>query len=107
MRIWLDDERDPKDDFVQTKFGSNHNDVWAKTAQEAINLLETGKFSAISFDHDLGTDLSGLDVAHWIEKHAFERTISRLDWSVHSMNPIGKKNIESTMKNADKFWNTF
>jgi hypothetical protein len=106
MRIWLDDERDPKNAFIQAKFGSKSNDVWAKTAEEAINLLESKRFIAISFDHDLGTEKTGLDVARWIEEHAFNRTLNKLDWSIHSMNPVGKENIERTMKNADKFWNS-
>lgn len=106
MRIWLDDERNPKDPFIQAKFGSKFDDAWAKTAEEAIDLLKTGQFFSISFDHDLGTEKTGLDVAHWIEENAFNRTLHKLTWSVHSMNPVGKSNIERSMKNADKFWNS-
>jgi hypothetical protein len=43
MKIWLDDERHEPVGWVR-----------AKTAPEAIELLETNKVSEISLDHDLG-----------------------------------------------------
>ena len=43
----------------------------------------------VSFDHDLGFGINGYDVAKWI----VENEIPIAGFTVHSMNPIGAKNI--------------
>lgn len=58
----------------------------------------------ISFDHDLGRNLSGYDLAKYIEKWAFHNLMNRITWEIHSANPVGRKSIEMAMKNADKYW---
>lgn len=104
MRVWLDDVRPmPKEGF----------DIWVKTAEEALELIESGQVSFMSFDHDLGFNMktmrcdnvkSGYDVAKRVEQLAAEGTLRRFGWAVHSMNPTGADNIEMALKAADRFW---
>lgn len=97
LRIWLDDERPMPKDY----------DMHIRSASETINLLKEGKVDFISFDHDLGNDEdgTGYDVAKFIEEQAFNKQIEPIGWAVHSANPVGRNNIISSMRNADKFWN--
>lgn len=94
MRLYLDDLRDMPPSF----------DHCARTASEALALLRTGRVSFLSFDHDLGTEETGYTVASWIERAAFDGTLARLGWAVHSANPVGRANIEIAMRNAERFW---
>jgi hypothetical protein len=90
MKLWLDDERDPTDPFIQSEFGATGDEVWVKTASQAIDRLRNCKVTSISLDHDLGPDAGdGYQVACWIEKNA--NNIGRMNWYVHSMNPVGAK----------------
>ena len=77
--------------------------VWVKTAEEAITILREGKVIFISFDHDLGTELDGHDVATEIERFVHDGMIRMPEWAVHSANPIGKAEIAAAMKSAEKF----
>lgn len=104
MKIWLDDERDPTEPFIQKNFGANGNEIWIKTAEEAMELLKSKEVTYISFDHDLGTILSGYDVAKCIEELAFQNQIPRLQYCVHTMNPLGRLNILQAMRKADEYW---
>jgi hypothetical protein len=94
MWLFLDDIRMPP------------SDEWhvVRSAVVAIELLKTGKVERISFDHDLGSDISGYHVANFIEQMAVEGKIAPLDWSVHSANPVGRANIERAMESAERFW---
>jgi len=106
IQIWLDDERDPADGFIKKNFGSHGNEIWIKTAQEAISLLKQGNIDFISLDHDLGPPEagSGYDVAKWIEEAAFNKQIKPLKWKIHSANPVGAKNMTQALKSAERFW---
>ena len=104
IEIWLDDERDPNDPFVQKEFHSRPGMIWVKTADKAIELLNGGNVSYLSFDHDLGLGQTGYDVAKYIEEQAFNGKLSRLMWAVHSANTVGQKNIIFAMKKAEEFW---
>lgn len=106
VKLWLDDERDPKDPYIQSEFGAEGDEVWVKTAQSAISYLKMGNVESISLDHDLGPNAgSGMDVAKWIEENAFKAILPRLVWAVHSMNSVGRNNITKAMQKADEFWN--
>jgi len=94
MWLFLDDIRMPPD-------GNWHV---VRTATEAIEFLKTGKVERISFDHDLGTDITGYHVANFIEQMAAEGRLARLDWQIHSANPVGRANIQRAMESADRFW---
>ena len=90
--IWLDDERSisnqwifhTEDDAEFIKFTCVADLIaWYKTKANEYDKI------FISFDYDLGSSLTGYDAAKYIvyNKH-------RLDgFSVHSMNPVGTKNI--------------
>lgn len=79
---------------------------WCKTPKEAIELLNTGKVEEISFDHDLGLPEpeNGHMVALYIENQAYFGKIPRLNWKIHSANPVGEQNIQIAMISASRFW---
>jgi len=106
IELWLDDERDPNDNFIKEEFGSRDGMIWVKTAWAAISRLKDNNVSFISLDHDLGPAGAGTGyvVAKWIEEQAFNGTLNKLDWSVHSKNTAGTKNITFAMMNANKYW---
>ena len=85
IKLWLDDNRDPKDPKIQNLFGSTGDEVWVKTMDEAIKYILQGNVEFISFDHDLDnegenpSEKTGYDLANWIEEKAFDGTL----------NPIG------------------
>jgi len=101
MKIWLDDQFDELE-----KRYPPIGWVGVKTAQEAIQMLQSGNVEAISLDHDLGTEEAGTgyQVARWIEQAAFEGTLKRLDWHIHSANSVGEANMTYALNNADRFW---
>ena len=96
MKIWLDDERPMPDGF----------DVHARTFDEAISFIENNDVELISFDHDLGAEENGTgyDVANWIEAEAYLGMLPKIEWRIHSGNPVGRDNIRRAMENADKYW---
>lgn len=96
MRVWVDDIRIMPNDY----------DVWAKTYDEAIQFLKTKKVTHISLDHDLGVvgEKTGYDIALWIEVNAYYGILDSFTYSIHSANPVGAKNIEDAMRNAERYW---
>lgn len=96
IRLWLDDVRDP---FEHGHIGW----VWAKTANDAIALLETGLVVEASLDHDLSIEATlgqweneetGYDVVCWMEEHNVWPVNGT---RVHSMNPAGKQRMEQVI----------
>lgn len=92
MLIFLDDLRHPP-----------AGATLCRTAEHAIALLESGKVTCISFDHDLGTEQTGYSVAKWIEERVAEGKFPMPDWRIHSANPVGRKNIQAAMESAARF----
>lgn len=107
IKLWLDDVRDPPDDSWTI----------ARTAKEAIGILETGDVREASLDHDLGMVVlpatdgtvvlateclapSGYEVAVYIEQMA--STGHKIPGVVkcHSANPVGKQRIEAALRSA-------
>jgi hypothetical protein len=86
--MFLDDERDPA--------LHHHYDVIARNYDEAINAITAkGLPKYISFDHDLGPGLNGLDVAKYMVDHMIVNSITKpFGYYVHSQNPVGRDNIE-------------
>ena len=90
--IWLDDERSisnqwmlhAKEDVEFIKFTCTVDLIlWYQTKASEYDKI------FISFDHDLGSGLTGYDAAKYIVENEH-----RLDgFSVHSMNPVGAQNI--------------
>lgn len=93
--MWLDDER-------PMPSGYTHH---VKTANEAIELLKTGKVVTCSLDHDLGDgNGTGYDVAKWIEQQAHAGMLPKIRCKVHSQNPAGARNIKLALQSAYKAW---
>jgi len=100
--IWVDDVRPIPEEYVE-KFGRDMCSVCA-TYDEAIRILSILEYRVffhgeiyISLDHDLGDDKSGYDVAKWIVENQFPLT----GFKCHSMNPVGRKNIEQLLTHYD------
>lgn len=87
--IWVDDTRPiPKVPY--------ENCYWAKTYKEAISFITNNIRPAdslvVDLDHDLGSKKSGYDVAKWLVQNSYQGA-----FKVHSMNPVGAKNIRDTL----------
>jgi hypothetical protein len=94
MKVFLDDVRDCPDGWVL-----------CRTAEEAIDMIRTGDVTKISFDHDLGTELTGYDVAKEIEYLVANGEIKDVpEWYIHSQNPVGARNIMMAMIGAEKLF---
>ena len=107
-KLWIDDIRPIPDDF----------DIWAKSAEEAVEAFTKYKITHVSFDHDLGDvietsgllvlwdehEKTGYDVAMWVERQAYLGKITPFTYKIHSANPIGVEKIAGAMKNAERYW---
>lgn len=89
MKLWVDDVRQPSSDWE-----------WVKTFEQAVDFYKSNhtQIDKISLDHDLGENTkSGYDFLKWM---IYEFGIMPKDpnaISVHSMNPVGRKNMEDTL----------
>lgn len=99
MRLWLDDIREP---WRHGCLGWH----WVKSAQEAIEVLKTGRVEEASLDHDLselrtlGQDdgsATGYDVVCWMEAN---NVWPSLGTRVHSLNPVGRQRMEEVIERA-------
>ena len=114
--LFLDDERVPSDvTWVPIGTGKSFHESrgapWeiVRSYDEAINwVLKNGIPNVISFDHDLGWDeqdrvigKTGYDFARWLVEYDLDTNTMPVDFSftVHSMNPIGARNIKSLLDN--------
>jgi hypothetical protein len=102
-KLYLDDIRTPDDPTFMIVRTVND-------AQKLIHLLGVPTF--ISFDHDLGMDdegnlvLSGYDFAKWLVEMDMEGIfilVEDFDFTVHSQNPVGAKNIREYLNNYLSF----
>lgn len=58
----------------------------------------------ISFDHDLGIGKTGFDCAKYLIEYMMDQNITtKIEYYVHSANPIGKQNIISIISNFNNF----
>jgi hypothetical protein len=95
LSLWLDDERPMPEGF----------DIHARTANKAVEFINSGEIAIVSLDHDLGDgNGTGYDVAKYIEESAFNGKIPRMEVRVHSANPVGRMNIQRCINNAYRFW---
>jgi hypothetical protein len=97
-KLFIDDLRDPPDDSW----------IVVRSHKEAIGYFSNhGIPDAISFDHDLGLEETGYDTAKWIVEQVIDKTLDiplGFVYKVHSMNPVGKQNIESLLVNFTKYY---
>ena len=100
-QLFLDDERFPVKE-----------DEWliARNIEEAKQLIKKhGCPNVVSLDHDLGFDTkadairpTGCDFVKWLVEECITNAIEmppNFKFTSHSMNPVGKKNIESLLAN--------
>lgn len=131
--LFLDDLRPLSAVNLQTqrypgywKTATNYNEFC--TAVVCI-VKETGQLPQfISFDHDLAIEhyvaemfdknsveynkkyetfkeKTGMDCAKWLVEFCLDNNLPMCDFQVHSMNPVGKKNIESYLWNFKRSQN--
>lgn len=95
MRLYIDDER-----FPQT----NHNWNIVRNYDEAIEFMnERGCPDYVTFDHDLGDQKTGYDIAKWMVEKDLDShgkfIPENFTFNVHSANPAGRANIVSLLSN--------
>lgn len=89
IKIWIDDVRTPPKNYI-----------WCKDAETALRIIDyyshynnENEIVEISFDHDLGEEMSGYDIA----KYLVEYEIPIKGFRIHSANPVGRFNIEQLL----------
>ena len=88
-RLYLDDLRPTPEGFDRVY-----------NYEEFVAYLERkGLPDFISFDHDLGEDLSGYDCAKYLVDYCLAHQLPLPNYQVHSQNPVGKENIERLLEN--------
>ena len=98
MKIWIDDLRNPRQH-------GKPDYLWFTEPDMVMSFLDQNIITAISFDHDLGEGrLTGYDIAKYIEELAATGRHQRIEWTIHSSNPVGRTNIELAMMQADRYW---
>ena len=113
-KLFLDDQRMPADAgfYTGNKLFFDYIFVIARSSREAKELIEErGCPEFISFDHDLADahyagdfsgEETGYNFAHWlIYKDIANRgkfIPKDFGYVVHSMNPVGKENIEKLLE---------
>ena len=100
MKLWLDDERDPKG------YKGWEDAVWVTTPEEAVEYLETGLVTHLSLDNDLGLPddgdgpRDGYRVATWVE----EQTATDPDFmppgvlNAHTANSVNGPKMEAAFR---------
>ena len=66
-------------------------------------MLETYQFESVSFDHDISSiygyrEMTGYDIAMWLADRKDSGLFVPLKYAVHSMNPVGRMNIEAVIE---------
>ena len=102
--LWIDDYRNPfENDWLNfSPIGKDCKVIWVKSYFEAITYLNNNWPDAISFDHDLGTEETGYDIAKYIVNKCIEEERNLPVYSSHSANPIGRDNILCLLNNYEK-----
>jgi hypothetical protein len=106
--LWLDDLRNPTQAqfrvWITVIFGENVKVTWVKGYREFVNYLtENPMPDGMSLDHDLGTELTGLDCAKWLIEYCMNNAVKLPKYFVHSQNPVGRDNIQGYLDNYLKF----
>lgn len=94
MKVFLDDERPTPEGWVSVRW-----------PEEAIALLETGRVTEVSLDHDLGDDAhgTGYDVLLWIEEAVAVRGVVPPRIRVHSANSSARQKMELAIARIERF----
>lgn len=121
--LLLDDIRWVEDVRKYCILPNINDEEWiiARNYKEFVDLITLrGVPQFVSFDHDLGLshyghglnndeipyesykEKTGLDCSKWLVNYCMERGIKHPYYQVHSMNPVGKCNIESYINSYNK-----
>ena len=106
--------------YHYTGFSPFKDEKWdiVRNYNEFVEFIEeNGVPDFVAFDHDLGDEhyettkvikyddyieKTGYDCAKWLGEYCLDNSISYPYYYVHSMNPVGKKNIDSYIANFRK-----
>jgi hypothetical protein len=87
MKIYLDDVRALPFDWDVREW------TVVRSGEDCLALLKThiDDIEEISFDHDLGSGISGYDVLNWLEEYVMTvgRPAKLSQLTIHSRNPVG------------------
>ena len=112
--LFLDDIRYPIHAYHYTRQDIFLRNDWyiVRNYKQFINrILENGLPDMISFDHDLAdehylqpdsqqfVEKTGYDCAKWLVEYCMDNGTDLPQFYSHSMNPVGKENIESFLRN--------
>lgn len=119
--IFLDDYRRPEDAYGHTRNMEYLEERWVVVTNyvDFVNLISENYVEGrlpgiISFDHDLADahylkqsdidydtfkERTGYHCAKWLIDFCIDVDVKLPKWRVHSMNPAGRANIESLLKN--------
>lgn len=86
--------------FLDDQRSAPRGAILCTNAEQAIEHLETGTVTFISFDDALCEQKSGLDVAKHIKKLVTTKRIPMPAWDIHAGAPIRRRKIEAVMKLA-------
>ncbi|WP_319804248.1 cyclic-phosphate processing receiver domain-containing protein [Chryseobacterium kimseyorum] len=115
--LFLDDLRHPIDAYHYTKQDIFLRDDWEIVRnyhQFVSSILVEGFPEFISFDHDLADEdylesdsheipeKTGYECAKWLINYCMDHNVELPKFFSHSMNPVGKENIESLLNNYKK-----
>lgn len=90
--LFIDDIRNPYD-YINTCEDEQYT-VVARTSHEAIDALKSMTFDVVMFDHDLGEDRTGYDIAKYIVENQVK---IKKGFRIHSANPVGRFNISQLL----------
>lgn len=89
--LFIDDIREPSQ-YINTNIDSKI--FIARNFNEAIKMLEIFTFDIIFFDHDLGEEKTGYDIAKWIIENNIK--INK-GFNIISSNSVGRFNISQLL----------
>lgn len=94
MKVFLDDERATPDGWTRA--------YWP---DEVIALLQTGRVTELSLDHDLGDDArgTGYSVLLWLEEQVAVHGMSAPAIHVHSANSSARGKMEAAIASIQRF----
>jgi len=119
----LDDIRSMSDVRKYTKLPAVPNEHWVvvRSYNEFVDTINTlGLPTFVSFDHDIAsshygdglhgddipydsyTEKTGYDCAKWLVDYCMKKGVKHPPYVVHSMNPVGKRNIISYVESYNK-----
>ena len=118
--LFLDDVRVPTDvTWADVPIDQHYSVV--RSYKEFVDLITLrGLPKIVCYDHDLAdshyghglnndeipydsyNEKTGYDCAKWLVAYCFEKNIKHPPYVVHSLNPIGKQNIESYINSYNK-----